>query len=304
MELCRKKDLSQDLVDKKLIGEGGYGKVYSAWDPVNKRKVAIKEVLLDDSCATLLSEIVLLKESRHPNIIRLYDCYVARDSDGRQLVCLVMEFADCGNLADAIASLFGANPSRPFSEEIIAYICQESLKALKLLHGQGIIHRDIKSDNLLVNSDGEVKLADFGFAAELESSSQKRKTYLGTPYWMASELIRSQPYDCKVDIWSLGVIIIELVDRDPPYFDHEPLRALFQIVSKGVHLRHPQRVSRVLLDFFRHCTEIDPEKRFSADQLLEHPFLEKACSRERFSELMRKFKTIEEQKRSGSNDLA
>lgn len=132
------------------------------------------------------------------------------------------------------------------------------------------IHRDIKSDNILIGSRGEVKIADFGYAAQLTQQKTKRNTIVGTPYWMAPELIRGQNYDTKVDIWSLGIMIMEMAEGEPPYMEFPPLRALFLITTKGIpDLKDPGKWSSPFRQFVALCLEKDPEKRPDADELLK-----------------------------------
>lgn len=138
-----------------------------------------------------------------------------------------MELVDGGCLTDVIVDM------EPFPEKMIAFVCRESLKGLAYLHKDFRLHRDIKSDNILMGRNGEVKIADFGFAVNLTSEQDKRKSVVGTPYWMAPELIRGQKYDDKVDVWSLGITAIEMAELEPPYLNEPPLRALLLITTNG-----------------------------------------------------------------------
>jgi serine/threonine protein kinase len=135
-----------------------------------------------------------------------------------------------------------------------------------------------KSDNILISSDGGVKIADFGYAAQLTQQKQKRNTIVGTPYWMAPELIRGLNYDQKVDVWSLGIMMMEMAEGEPPYMEFPPLRALFLITTKGIPaLREPQKWSDDFKDFLALTLLKDPAKRPSATELLQHPFMQVAC---------------------------
>mmetsp|Transcript_6895 Transcript_6895/g.29121 ORF Transcript_6895/g.29121 Transcript_6895/m.29121 type:complete len:178 (+) Transcript_6895:3-536(+) len=155
---------------------------------------------------------------------------------------------------------------------------QDTLEALAQIHSLRQIHRDIKSDNVLISSDGVVKLADFGFAAQLTQDKAKRNTMVGTPYWMAPELVRGEHYDEKVDIWSLGIMVMELAEGDPPYIELPTLRALFFINTKGAPpLKEPAKWSREFQSFVEACLQRDSRARPSAAQLLGHPFLANSC---------------------------
>jgi serine/threonine protein kinase len=159
-----------------------------------------------------------------------------------------------------------------------------TLRALRYIHRSHRIHRDIKSDNILLNSKGEVKIADFGYAAQLTEEKNKRRTVVGTPYWMAPELIRGHDYGTKVDIWSTGIMLMEMIEGEPPYLEYPPLRALFLITTKGIPpIQKPDLFSNDLIDFYDKCLEKDVDKRPEADYLLEHPFLRRACEHSHFA---------------------
>jgi len=166
------------------------------------------------------------------------------------------------------------------TEPQIAAISKEVLAGLEYLHTQPnpIIHRDIKSDNILMSTDGRVKITDFGFGAQLNQEQDKRKSVVGTTYWMAPELIRAKDYGPKVDVWSFGIMIYEMIEGCPPYHDQSHLRALFLIASKGrPPFSSPDSLSVECKDFVEKCTIIDHEQRPSSTELLNHPFLEKDC---------------------------
>ena len=154
------------------------------------------------------------------------------------------------------------------------------------------IHRDIKSDNILLGMDGSVKVADFGYAAQLTQKQQKRNTVVGTPYWMAPELIRGYDYGTKVDVWSLGVMMIEMAEREPPYMDLPPLRALFLITTKEFPgLKEPEKWSSDFADFVGKCLKKEIKDRPEAADLLNHPFLKKSCAPEDFVTIIKASRT-------------
>lgn len=171
-------------------------------------------------------------------------------------------------------------------ESAIAYICREVLRGLACMHKIHRVHRDIKGDNTLLHVDGRVKVADFGFCAQLSQMTSKRNTVVGTPFWMAPEVIRGAEYDCKVDLWSTGILAIECAEGKPPHLDVPPIRAMFLIATKGPpELTDPKAWSSEMREFISLCCAINPDDRPTATQALSHPFLAKACSRQTAAKL-------------------
>lgn len=253
--------------DMRKIGEGAAGEVFLATDSQTGRRVAVKKMALNAQNLKLLStEIQIMKTSKHPNIIEYIDSYIVDKK-----LWVVMEFMGAGCLTEVLDQ-FDAGVH--MTEPQIAFVCKANLRGLAYVHSMHRIHRDIKSDNILLGSDGSCKIADFGYAAQLTQEKNVRKTIVGTPYWMAPELIRGQDYDQKVDIWSLGIMVMEMAEGDPPYMDFPPLRALFLITTKGIPgLKNPERWTPEFKDFVAQCLEKDAENRPTADQLLMHPFI-------------------------------
>ena len=254
----------------KKIGEGAAGSVFLATNSRTGQQVAVKKMTLNgESLKLLITEINIMKTSHHPNIVDYYDSYIVED---QLWVC--MEFMGGGCLTEILEQFDVVKLTEPQ----IAHCCSQTLKALVYIHSLHRIHRDIKSDNILLNDAGEVKIADFGYAAQLTEKQQKRTTVVGTPYWMAPELIRGHDYGVKVDIWSLGIMCMEMAEGEPPYMEFPPLRALFLITTKGIpDLKDPAKWSPEFRDFVKSCLVKDVEDRPDASALLKHPFLLKAC---------------------------
>ncbi|KAA6377708.1 MAG: putative Serine/threonine-protein kinase pakC [Streblomastix strix] len=172
-------------------------------------------------------------------------------------------------------------------EQIIAYFCKQILQGLDYLHQNHRIHRDIKSDNVLLGLHGEVKIADFGFCAQLTEEMQKRRSIVGTPYWMSPELIQGLEYDELTDIWSLGITALECADGEPPLMNLPALKALFYIATRPPPTtKEPHKWSSKFNDFLSRCLQHDIKKRWSAQKLLSHPFIEQACDANVISEMV------------------
>ncbi|KAJ7938236.1 STE/STE20/PAKA protein kinase [Mycena leptocephala] len=246
----------------KKVGQGASGHVYVAKTLATGKKVAIKEMDLSHQPRKelIVNEILVMKESQHPNIVNFLESYLVKSNE----LWVVMEYMEGGALTDIIEN-------NTMEEDQISSICFES-----------IIHRDIKSDNVLLDALGRVKITDFGFCAKLTDQKSKRATMVGTPYWMAPEV---------VDIWSLGIMAIEMIENEPPYLDEEPLKALYLIATNGTPtLKKPEALSRELKGFLAVCLCVDVSSRATANELLDHEFLKKACALAGLAPLLR-FKT-------------
>jgi len=261
------------------LGEGSSGTVYSGTENASGRRVAIKCLYTgkETDLPALENEIAMMGLSRHPNVVEYIDSYLWEKS-----LWIVMEFLQGGSLTDALTET-------RFTEEAIALVSREVLESLAFLHSRSRIHRDIKSDNVLLSPEGDVKLADFGYCVQLTEEMKKRNSVVGTPYWMAPELIRGQDYGEKVDIWSTGIMAIEMAEGEPPLLDEPPLRALYLITTRGSPtLKHPERWSAEFKDFMAKCLDMNPTQRYSAQLALRHPFIGKACDKQQLGELVQR----------------
>ncbi|XP_016304352.1 serine/threonine-protein kinase PAK 5 isoform X2 [Sinocyclocheilus anshuiensis] len=246
------------------IGEGSTGIVCIATEKHSGKQVAVKKMDLrkQQRRELLFNEVVIMRDYHHENVVDMYNSYLVSDE-----LWVVMEFLEGGALTDIVTHT-------RMNEEQIATVCLSVLKALSYLHTQGVIHRDIKSDSILLTSDGRIKLSDFGFCAQVSKEVPKRKSLVGTPYWMAPEVISRLPYGTEVDIWSLGIMVIEMVDGEPPYFNEPPLQAMRRIRDNlPPRLKESHKVSSVLRVFLELMQVREPSQRASALELLQHSFL-------------------------------
>jgi len=257
-----------------LIGSGGSGTVFLGYDSrpnAKVKQIAIKKMVISQqpNKNVVFNEITIMSLMNHPNIVNFLDAY---SMEG--ILWVVMEYVDGCSLTEIIENNVGT-----INESLIAYITLKVLDGLIYLHNNKIIHRDIKSDNVLCGLNGDVKITDFGYSAQLSPGEDKRKSVVGTTYWMAPEVITAaeSKYDSKVDVWSLGIMLMELVEGEPPYMDKPALRALFLIVSEGrPPFKNPKNMSDELKDFITICTHMNASKRPTAQELRTHPFLARA----------------------------
>ncbi|KAA0711131.1 Mitogen-activated protein kinase kinase kinase kinase 3 [Triplophysa tibetana] len=276
------------------IGSGTYGDVYKVLSYTNTlaaRNVstgelaAIKVIKLEpgEDFDVVQQEIIMMKDCKHSNIVAYFGSYLRRDK-----LWISMEYCGGGSLQDIY------HVTGPLSESQIAYMCRETLQGVHYLHNKGKIHRDIKGANILLTDNGYVKLADFGVSAQISATLAKRKSFIGTPYWMAPEVAaveRKGGYNQLCDVWAVGITAIELAELEPPMFDLHPMRALFLMTKSN--FQPPKLKDKVKwTNNFHHFVKIalikNPKKRPTADRLLQHPFVTQPLSRTLAIELLDK----------------
>uniref|UniRef100_A0A4W6EML5 non-specific serine/threonine protein kinase n=1 Tax=Lates calcarifer TaxID=8187 RepID=A0A4W6EML5_LATCA len=289
------------------LGDGAFGKVYKARNKETGVLAAAKviETKCEDELEDYMVEIDILAKCDHRYIVKLLDAFYHDNN-----LWIMIEFCPGGAVDATMLEL-----DRGLTEPQIKVVCRQMLEALDYLHSMKIIHRDLKAGNILLMLDGDIKLADFGVSAKNTKTLQRRDSFIGTPYWMAPEVVmcetmKDAPYDYKADIWSLGITLIELAQIEPPHHELNPMRVLLKIAkSEPPTLEQPHKWSQEFKDFLRKSLDKNPETRPTAAQLMEHPFVRSVTSNRPLRELVAEAKAevmeeIEDNREEGEEDDA
>ncbi|XP_062927511.1 STE20-like serine/threonine-protein kinase isoform X2 [Mobula hypostoma] len=266
------------------LGDGAFGKVYKAQNKQTGVLAAAKviETKSEEELEDYIVEIDILASCDHQHIVKLLDAFYYENK-----LWILIEFC-AGGAVDAVM----LELERPLTEPQIRVICKHTLEALNYLHDNKVIHRDLKAGNILLTMEGDVKLADFGVSAKNSRTLQRRDSFIGTPYWMAPEVVmcetsKDKPYDYKADVWSLGVTLIEMAQMEPPHHELNPMRVLLKIAKADPPtLAQPSRWSPEFNDFLKKAVEKNVEQRWSCQQLLQHPFVANVNSNKPVRELI------------------
>jgi len=267
----------------KLIATGTFGEVHEACDKNKDNKAVAVKIIenIRENLADIEEEYLVLKEvSENPYFPDFYGAFLkkaATEADCQ--IWFVMELCTMGSVSD-LARAYIKEGKKKFPEELMSLILKDTIKAVSHLHSLHIVHRDVKGQNILITAEGKIKLVDFGQAGHLNDTMDKRKTAVGTPYWMAPEVIECEQkpemdYDIRVDTWALGIVMLELAEGQPPYSNMHPVRALFQII------KNPPPTPKIIsdwsnefADFLTECLVKNPEHRPVIAEVIEHPFIE------------------------------
>ncbi|XP_067934485.1 serine/threonine-protein kinase 10-like isoform X1 [Watersipora subatra] len=300
--LKRNQDPNEIWVIVGELGDGAFGKVYKAEHKENKQLAALKKVEIkeEDELDEFMVEVDILTECTHNNIVGIKEAYFFDDH-----LWLYIEFCEGGAIDSIMVDL-----EKSLTEQQIQYVAHELCTALDYLHNHKVVHRDLKAGNILLTIDGQVRLADFGVSAKNTKTVQRRSSFIGTPYWMAPEVIMCETsqdltYDFKADIWSLGATLIELAEMEPPNHEMHPMRVLMKIQKADPPKLLDQHVwSKKFHNFLEKCLQKEPDKRLTAAQLLEHEFVKDCTDKRPIRELIAEFKAevIEEEEKLNAEE--
>eukprot|EP01107_Rhizomastix_libera_P012711 TRINITY_DN3269_c0_g1_i2.p1 TRINITY_DN3269_c0_g1~~TRINITY_DN3269_c0_g1_i2.p1 ORF type:complete len:382 (-),score=92.48 TRINITY_DN3269_c0_g1_i2:131-1276(-) len=247
------------------IGEGSFGTVWRAEFIKTGKIYAIKKVAISEVKEELINEVEIMRHLSHQNIVKFYGSWKQK-----KFLHLVMEYCEAKSVGEIMQRI-----GSPLKERQIAVICNHALRGLKYLHSKRCLHRDIKCGNILLDSNGVAKLCDFGVSGRMTETQKRRHTMIGTPFWMAPEVIQDEGYNEKADLWSLGITAIEMAEGQPPHFEQNPMRVVFMIpVWDPPTLSEPSLWSPQFNSFLSACLIKSPEKRSSAAELQSNAFVE------------------------------
>jgi len=252
----------------RIVGLGSFASVYMCREKKSDKIKAIKFLKLQskgNEIRNLVNEINILKESLEcPFVVDYFGCYMKDD-----VLMMVMEYCYC-----SLADILKFCPEVPLKEIQIAAVCAAVVKGLAYMHSNGISHRDIKPGNILLTEEGEIKIADFGISVKLRHDRDRMKTFAGSPYWCAPEVITNDSYDKKVDVWSLGIVAIEMAETKPPHWKMDPYQVIFHVPKQpSPKLQDPKKWSNEFNDFIEKCVKKDPKDRLNSKDFLQHPFI-------------------------------